>query len=388
MSQWALTSLAADSWSPTGYLPIPTVVAAPVNYAGGTSRLAEVVDFISARSSNERGEAVVTPGGVSLVTGAVRASNEVASGVVYRLGHELAPGDVLVPVVGDGPCVFVTPEHRNLAFTRGFAALRAKRGFEGQTLWALLSSASGVRARKQFAVSSSIPRLIARDLADLLVPLSISAPPKVADLLPVPAVEPIASVAVVSQWREVLLKDEDNWSPRRLLDPLRHSGDVTIGEIGRVRMGRLDPRAFRPEPFARAVPALRASEVGRLSTPRSWTLAGEEDKTGPHTLLVGATAGRIAIPPMQIALAREILALDVEPRGTLSAIDVRARLLGYLASAAGQERLSANMMGTAVRRLSAKDFRTMRVPDPRELPAESPLETELLVSRLERALWS
>ena len=388
MSQWALVSLTSDSWSPGRHFAPKLPTCAPPAYLGPLVRLGELAEFVAPQSNVHPGEAVVTPMGISPQTGAAQPSERSPSGAVFRVGSDLQLGDVLVPLIGEGPCVLVVVAHSGLAFSRQFVALRPQDRSNAVVLWATLSSSSGVKARLQLDAGGAVRRFSPRALVDLLVPDPRQFQADVDKLLPNPPVDEVAAAAVVSRWRTISLQPLSSWDPARLFDPLADERGVPIAELGHVWGGRLDARQFREEPFPGSTPALRPRDVGRLSTPRSWALAESRDIVKPESLMVGALSLGVASSKQAVAVARDVLVVDVQGRAGLTAEDVRDRLVTYLRSAAGQRRLASYKTGAAISRLSKKSFVDLRVPAPEDLPNTKPSAAELLQTRLENSLWS
>jgi len=387
VSTWTVAPLSEESWAPAVHLRTPSAQVAPVGYTGPLVKLGELVEFVSPARDARSGEPIVTPAGVSPQTGAVQPTERSAVGAVFRLGRELREGDVLVPLVGKGPCVLVVPQHAGLAFSQGFAALRLQQRGHATTLWGQLSSRTGLEARHQLDRGAVTPRINLAVLAELLVPAPDATAKSVDDLLPAPAVDELAASLVVSQWAALPLSSEVSWETARLLDPLADAG-VPVTALGRVRAGRLDARLYRDSPFPGCTPALRPSDVGRLSTPRWWTVAQERDIVMPGAIVVGALSARATSPPQPVAVAKDILVLDVHDWRGIEAMQVCDRLVAYLGSPAGQRRLTNLKRGSYIPRISKKDFLELRVPAPENLPNARVSASELLDARLEQALWS
>lgn len=387
MSTWGVVPLAADSWMPRAHLPTLIPKAAPSTYRGPFVPLHELVDFVTPVSRLRTGEPLVTPAGVSPLTGAVQPSDRAALGAVFRLDSDLQTGDVLVPLVGKGPCVLVDRKLTDLAFSQTFLGLRVK-GFDPILLWALLSSTSGLEARHRLNAGAVVPRLSAALLADLLVPANWDTRRNLDNLLPEPAVDALAASPLMSHWRLIPMESYGNWTPGRLLDPLEGSAAVPIGALGQVWAGRLDARKYRDVPFSGGTPALRPSDVGRLTTPRWWSNAEARDVAKPESVLLGALSLRAAGSSHPLAVAADILVMDPLPRPPLTAIEVRDRLVAYLSSAAGHKRLRDHLGGQVIPRMTKTSFAEFRVPLPETLPNTQPSSEELLEARLERALWS
>jgi len=225
-------------------------------------------------------------------------------------------------------------------------------------------------------------------LTEVLIPMiPLAAIPSVQPLLPNPAVDCSGIDVVASLWRVVSMRTASSWEPTRLLDPLNETGSVLIAELGKVWAGRLDASKFKEGPFPGGTPALRPSDVGRLMTPRWWAEAQSSDVIKPESIMVGALSARVATSEQPVAIARDVLVVDILTRPTLNAAEVRDRVVAYLSSALGQRRLSLQKKGL-IPRLSKKNFLQVRIPAPEQLPATSPSVTELLETSLERALWS
>jgi hypothetical protein len=309
-------------------------------------------------------------------------------GAVYRVGRDLQEGDLLVPLVGTGPCVLITRAHVGLVFSRNFAALRPTNSTYSMLLWAVLSSTSGLEARHQSESGSAVQRIPAAALTDLLVPERGTLSTSVAALLPEPVIDAAATAPLMSRWKAIRLQNQSSWASARLLDLREETEGVLVAELGSVWAGRIDVRTYKEAPFPGGVPALRPEEVGRLSTPRWWTSAEKRDIAKPESILIGALSFRIATLPTPVAIPKNILVLEVHASRSLSAMEVRDRLASYFASSVGHHRLLSRAKGTTMSRLSKKDLLELTVPPPEELPTVKPAATELLATRLEKALWS
>ncbi len=387
MKSWGVVDLPqARSWAPLQVLPSLQPKAAPEAYMGPLVRLGDLVEFTPPSSGLHHGERVVTPGGVSPLSGAVQPSDRASSGVVFRLGDGLHEGDVLAPLLGKGPCVLVASAHHRLPFSRGFVALRPTDPEHALPLWALLSSSSGLEARHRLGGGSVAPRLSGASLGEILVPIPDTWKPDLQALLPTKPVDEVAAAPLLGAWRVVSLHDQSTWGPAPLLDPLVLSG-VLLSDLGTSRAGRLDARQFQDQPFGGSYPALRSSDVGRLA-PRWWTQADDRDVAKPGALLIGSLSLRVATTTEPVAVAKDIFVVDIEARGELPASDVCGRLVGYLSSAIGQRRLRECAMGSTIHRLTKRALLGFRVPPLENLPPRDPAEVQLLATRLESALWS
>lgn len=388
MTAWSVMDLSnASCWTPAQLLPAPVPKAAPAHFGGSFLRLAELVHFLSPRGNSRPGEALVSSEGVSPLTGAVEPTERSASGAVFRLGEGLQEGDVLIPLVGAGPCVLVEARHKSLAFSRKFSAVRPAVPQHGAYLWALLSSRTGVRARARLHERGDVRRIDATSLADLLIPSPETWRAAPTALLPREPVNRSAAQLFLGAWDTLDLREEPDWSPGWLLDPIHRYG-VALSELGTARVGRLDPRCFQQLPFAASVPAFRSADVGRLLVPRWWCLAENRDIAGPSTLLVSSVSLRVSLVVEPVAFARDIIAIDWREDTLLSAAELGRRLVEYLSSSIGQRRLRESAGGATIARLTKSSLLQVAVPRPENLPAVEPHEGETLASRLEAALWS
>lgn len=391
MTTWRLLKLEHGSWAPERIFAEPEMQEAVVGRgAGATARLGDLVELVFAESALTEGKPVATPGDVSAATGVIADARAASLGVGYQLGRGLAEGDVLVPLVGSGPCVLVTRGHLGLAFSTEFAAIRPRAPqASSMLLWALLSSQSGTAARAQLQRKAAVPRLSKRDLLDLAVVLPpLAAGERVGALVPEPVVNGSVTTALLSRWRGLPLAQSQDWSPRRLLDAHEEGTVAAVRELGSVRAGRVNVRGFAEQPFPDAVPAFRPADVGRLVVPRSWTQASRAELTTSQSVLIAQTTLRVAIPPVGVAFAAGVLAFDARPTAELSAASVRKRLAAYWTSSEGQQLLRQQLSGVTVQRLTKSAFAKVLVPLPELLSDPSPATDTLLATRLEGALWS
>lgn len=236
-------------------------------------------------------QAVVTPGGVSSVTGVVKRTRRDYSGPVRLLGASpdgLQLGDVLVPAVPSGPALLLRPHHEGLAFSDGFIALRPNQRWSGTWLWACLSSKSGLAARAAFASGSAVARLTAGALLRLPVPVPQDVPRAIFELTQladdIPAATAQPDVAA-SWWRLNRLPASGDWTAElSLRDPAALLEGTALGELAEITAGRR-PRVVFGAPRPELLPVRQGKSIdGR--NPEQWGPAGSAPSVEPGDVLV------------------------------------------------------------------------------------------------------
>jgi hypothetical protein len=222
------------------------------------------VELVLGEKALAEWNAVARPGDVSAATGAIVDVHAGTLGVGYQLGQGLSEGDVLVPLVGSGPCVLVTSGHRGLAFSSEFAAIRpCTLQASSLLIWAMLSSQSGTIMRAHLQHGAAVPRLSKGDLLDLAVVLPpLGAGDSLAAIVPAPVVARSVTAGLLSRWRGLSLGQSQDWTPHRLLGAPEEGTVVALRELGTVRAGRGNVRSFAEQPFPDAVPIFRPADVG------------------------------------------------------------------------------------------------------------------------------
>lgn len=386
MSEWALAKLDADNWTyrqPDA--PPPTLGSwAPATWP--RRLLSESFTIVPPRHRLDRWDPMASPSDVDAVTGAVRSAKPANGRPGFRLA-DLRPGDTLVPSLGQGPCVFVTPEFEDITFSATFHVLRALDGRPNVAVWAWLSSAAGVSAREALEARAAAPRLPAAHLLTLTVPwLPESKEEGVRTLLPRPPVHELARVREASAWKLVPLTGADDWLPRSSFRSLFPGRTVPLGEIANVWSGNVKKFDLTPVEVPSALPVVTRRDVVARCGPSAWARPSKNlSMTDSSTVLV-TLSGRFAISvaPAKCLVESGVAGISV----TDSAGDrneVARRLAAFLQSAAGQFLLREASRGTAMPSLTLSGLRQLQVPPPTELPRPDDTQ-EPLAERLDATL--
>jgi hypothetical protein len=217
------------------------------------------------RSEAEDDEPVVTPDGVDPATGDVRTRRgRGAHRLVLRVGvadSAVQLGDVLVPQLGEAPCVLIGEQHSALSFVN-FVALHPEQRTTSLWLWAALTSARGRALRRALTVGTT-----ARVPLTALLSMSVPVPPPVDDPLyaRISALHARTAVAVSSEgrswWRVATLPADGEWH-RHLVTrtPEVFDHGTPLGELATIFAGRNPTGAFE-QSRPGALPVLNGRSV-------------------------------------------------------------------------------------------------------------------------------
>ncbi|MGY1679884.1 hypothetical protein [Geodermatophilus sp. SYSU D01176] len=350
-------------------------------------RLGEVAEIFGPTDLAVEDEPLIRPGDVNLRTGAVASGRRAsASRPVLRVqaaGRGARPGDVLVPLAGDRPCVLLSAEHSGLAFAN-FAAMRPMPGVPAAWLWAVLSSQRGLQLRQGHS-AGTVPRPTLMGLAAMPVPMP---PPVNADVYR--RLEPFLAVAtevgepvVRSWWRVTGLPATGDWrlelttpNPRPLEDgtPLEAYADVVTGR---------NPRDTYPVPRPGTRPVLNGKSVDGTGVTRfADPSTGIEAQPGDVAVVEVGVRGRVAVVRESAIAGSGVLLL--RPR----APEYGDPLARYLGSETGQALRSALVTGM-IPRLTRAALEELPVPaEAFTAPARfQPADRRLLAEKLEQVLW-
>lgn len=380
MSEWSLAALAAGSWSPSQRLRRP-----PSWFGGAAAELVPLGELArtSATVSPLPAELpLVTPRDVNPTTGAVEPASLADGRDGLRLGEDLRLGDVLLPRRGFGPAVLVDDDHIGLGFS-GFLLLRATSEVDPHTLWALLTSRSGLAARR--ALETGASAVTADSLRQLLVPRFPSQIGARVRIIRAAALDrsALSSLDRTSHWRVVALRDEDPW--RRRLEREQTGEGEPLGNLGELWAGRVDQRSCFGVTGAHRAPVLTPRDLA-ASQPSSLWAEGARTTTESTIALASFEPFRAMQPPPGHALANGLLAIDVRAAvGETAPPSVARALARFFATLTGRQRLQAYATGTTTRRLTLSALGNVRVSAEEVLAAASADEDEDLAERLESA---
>lgn len=384
MSSWTTNKLTADTWEPAQFLP-SAWLAAPPSYGGPASPLADLATLLPIRGRAGAREDVATPGFVDRDSGAIIKLRPGRDEPSCLFEDGLRERDILVPTVGDGPCVLVSDEHRALAFV-GFLPLRASRS-DAASLWALLTCESGARARRAMMEGGIGAHLHSSRLMSLAVP---DRPPAefnslmLAHHLPNPAVNPRQQAIRRSEWGTVQLEAAD-WRRSIALLGLEHLGPLRLGDIATI-----SARPTKVEtvelPMPGHLPVADGRWVARGARVSRWTLP--ESKS---LLVAPGDVVLSCVGPFRARVMGEEMALipniaKVEPGSDIDG----PSLANFLNSETGQVILNQLASGVGLPRLGVQTLRDLPIPSLDVLRACRPggrPTAQSLAQRLEAVLW-
>lgn len=375
------------TWDVAGLLaPDPEEIWGQTHLVG-VSTLAEL---LMARTNAEDDEPVVTPGSVDATTGDVTTRRgRAAQRFALRVGTErngARPDDVLVPQLGDGPCVLVGEQHQALSFVN-FLALRAEERTTALWLWAALSSTRGRALRRSLAIGMT-DRLPPGELLAAPVP----SPPPLADprYAHIAELHRVTSVSVASEgrtwWRVTSLPASGEWHRHLATStPQVFDEGVPLGELGSIVTGRNPRRAFE-QPRPGLLPVLNGRSVdGQRSTRWADAERGPLAEPGDVAVVEVGTRGRVAVVATPALAGTGVMLLKPHDRRHADAI------AAYLRSEPAQA-LRATLITGYIPRLTRSTLAQLPVPDSiltspvQAAPAPSPARP--LSERLEQLLWS
>ena len=323
--------------------------------------LSGLAHLIAARSQAEDDEPVVTPGAVDPMTGDVGTRRgRAAHRSVIRVGgvgESARLGDVLVPQLGDAPCVLIGNQHRALSFVN-FVALRTEQPHTALWLWATLSSTRGRRLRQTLMLSTT-GRLPTTELLSASVP----APPGAADprYARIAELHARTDVAASSQgrswWRVTALPADGRWHLHLATPHPEVFDDGTpIGQLGTIVAGRNpDPSFEQPRPGA--LPVLNGRSVdGHNLTRWADRANGTQAEPGDLAIVEVGNRGRVAVVTEPSLVGAGVLLLKLHHPEQADA------LAAYLRSEPGQA-LRATLITGFIPRLNRTTLAQLPVPD-------------------------
>ncbi len=327
---------------------------------------------------------LVTPAAVG-TDGRVRPRGTSEDGAT--LGDCLEEGDVLVPVEGDAPCVLLSQETSDLA-CRGFLVVRASVPVNALWLWGVLSSTSGIVARRQLASGNRISTLGIATLANLAIPAPTRLADMLKDCLPRPLVKEVAGIDSRSIWEMRDLRSAEVWTTTPAPPdgvPLSSLATVWSGSVGR-------DDYFSVEATGRA----RVLTGRQLRGPGDSASAWAESRrvtTASTVVITRNRPYRAVAPGPGFALARELLALDLLPpvgpnHPEQAASSRAASLASHFTSREGEAALEAQSSGTVMLQLNTAALARVCVPVSalsETIPEEAPI-AERLESIVQKAI--
>ena len=351
-----------------------------------------LVQVHAPRGEAQDDEPVVTPGSVDFATGDVRTRRgRAAHRLVLRVGASDTAahlGDVLVPQLGDAPCVLLGEQHSALSFVN-FLALHPEQRSTSLWLWAVLTSARGRALRRALTVGTT-----GRVPLTGLFAASIPAPPPADDprYAHIAALHARTAVAVDSEgrswWRVTALPADGEWH-RHLVTPtpgiLDHG--TPLGQLATIVPGRNPAGAFeqfRPG----ALPVLNGRSVDGQHVHRWADLdTGVVAEPGDVAVVEVGVRGRATVVTQPAIAGNGVLLLKPHNRSHGEA------LATYLRSEPAQTLRGTLITGGVIPRLSRSTLAQLPVPDealsvPADPSAQQPTPRLPLSEQLEQLLWS
>jgi hypothetical protein len=380
MTSWTV-SPAGDSWDPSRLLD-QTMTVGP--QASPAVRLGDLVELVPPEPLSPAVTEWVTPAAVSEESGtAVVRLQYRPERAGYRLGVNLRAGDVLVPRHGLAPCVVVDPATAGVAFTEGFIALRPQRHAHPAVLWALLSSRSGTRARKQLLAGTAVPRMA----VDALLELPLHLPPValahyVEALLPEPRVDRTVDQPRRTSWTMADPRD-GQWAEVIVTTGLGFEPGRRLEDIARVLPGTIRAHDRSELPLPGFVPVCLPENARRNDwTAKAWAQPRPPLTDGWSFVLPAVRRYRAGSPPPGWVVGHDAYLISPLEPGTAT------DLIAWISGPQGQAILERFSHTTFIPRLSLSALRGL--PVPRRLPAASRPSDALgrgsLADRLE-AVW-
>lgn len=349
-----------------------------------------LAQLLTARAEAEDDEPVVTPGSVDPATGDVTTRRgRGAHRLVLRVGSAtggVRRGDVLVPQLGDGPCVLVGKQHRALSFVN-FVALRAEEHTAALWLWAALSSTRGGVLRRSLSVAMT-GRLPTGGLLGALVPSPPpSADPRYAQIAELHSLTRVSAVSEGRSWWRVTTLPADGQWHRHLATPTPEVFDdgTPLGELGIIVAGRNPQPAFE-QPRPGLLPVLNGRSVDGQNVTR-WAdrEAGPLAEAGDVAIVEVGHRGRAAVVAAPALAGTGVLLLKLRDRRFADA------LAAYLRSEPAQA-LRATLITGVIPRLTRSTLAQLPVPDD---VLRSPVQAgrpqghvQPLSEQLEQLLWT
>ncbi|MEV1114950.1 restriction endonuclease subunit S [Actinosynnema sp. NPDC049800] len=354
--------------------------------------LGALVQVRTPHNETKEDEPVVGPGSVDTVTGDVRTRRgRGAHRLVLRVGNTDAAahlGDVLVPQLGDGPCVLIGEQHRALTFVN-FVALRPEQPATGLWLWAALSSARGRALRRTLTVGTT-GRLPLTALLNTPVPVPL--PPTDPCYAQLSALHARTSVAVSSEgrswWRVTTLPVDGQWH-RYLVTPTPEvfNDGVPLRELATIIAGRNPPGVFE-QPRPGALPVLNGRSVDGNKVQR-WAEPGTGVVAEPGDVAVVEVGvrGRAALVTQSAIAGTGVLLVKPHDRSHGEA------LAAYLRSEPAQTLRGTLITGGVIPRLSRSTLAQLPVPHDAlsasgDAHAQQPSPHAPLSEQLEQLLWN
>ncbi len=318
MTVYAVDLSQTATWDPRA---IKRAFDGPARVGRATEETVAVGDVATpvARTSFHVPTRTVNQAGIDDITGAVRLIGSKTYIQGFKLASEsLHVGDVLVNTTGRHPSVLITNEHRQLAFSPAFEALRPT-GIPPDALWAYLNSKPGlgaIRSLRSSAQSRTAGAIAAEQLGELRLPAAHEprTMSRVGRELPQPAIQLAAASEPASSWNYLNLSDAPTWE--RLLnafDPVYRSETDPLGELAEVFSGRTRQRDAHDEPYDDALPLVTISNLTRGYEPDRWIVPDTASRlVEPGDILVpkngntiiARVSDRVAVPATGVHVVR------------------------------------------------------------------------------------
>jgi hypothetical protein len=399
MNRWVARRLRTDTWSPSDYFELTEDIRlGPWRGEWEYVPLLTAAERVAPSSEEPREDA--SRSGVRDFRGLTAFVQKPIGGPrdSLRLGDDLREGDVLVPPVAEDPCVLVTRKHEGHSFVRSFAILRAHR-FDATALWGLLTSRQGTSFRRSTMRASSPSTRFGDAFWKALLPvLPESVIAHVRRLVPdAPLARKAPSHRSETRWYTADLRSTRLWSPSRsVIDVASVQDAVELQDLGRVFVGRSDPRTAVAAPGPNRAPLITSSWLrGKAGTP-TWIENAQERRTEPGTIaLLTLPPFSARVVPEGAVLQRGLIAVECHHYRGAQPESVASWLVAYLTSDVGFERLSSFATSTTIPRLTAMALRALRLPVPAHLSDATPKAASVLdasekvnlADQLDEAIW-
>jgi hypothetical protein len=294
---------------------------------------------------------------------------------------------VLVPQLGDAPCVLVGEQHRALSFVN-FVALRPEQPTTGLWLWATLTSSRG-RALRRASTIGTTGRLPLTELLSTPIP----EPPPLYDprYARIAALHGRTGIATTSEghswWRITTLPADGQWH-RHLATATPEVFDhgTPLGQLATILIGR-NPQTTFEHTRPGTLPVLNGRSVdGQHVTRWADPGAGVTAEPGDVAVVEVGIRGRAAAVTQPAIAGTGVLLLKPHDRSRSDA------LAAYLRSEPAQT-LRATLITGFIPRLNRSTLAQMPVPDEalnapadaRPQPSDAPTS---LSEQLEQLLWN
>ena len=351
--------------------------------------LQELAADVFPRSFADAGAPVITPTALDSTTGGIRRRSRKYQGVVFQVGRELQPGDVVVPRTGLGPALRISEGLRGALVASRFTALRPHDPELSSWLWALLNCDSGLRLRSHLA-TGLVPTVNAGNVLVATIPVP---PSRVLDalLLAIEAIEATThreeDEPIETWWSTADLQSIEWRIALSTPDPDRLKSGAPLHEYcASIIRGRYTRTAAVDYEAPDYLPVLDVSTLnGR--PPRRWLHSGSDDQTiaRPGNLVLAGlgTFAHAAVVTRTSFVDQQVVLLQLYDETLGPAIT------GFLNSSDGYALRQIFLRGSTVPSITSSDIG--RIPIPPELLehyAEADVAPIIPLSRrLEKVLW-